>query len=74
MKLIILVLFLLLSFSLFAQEQQLEVGVVGFDLEPAVGIPLAGYGSKHRRLPKWDWSNKYPHSFFLNLLKEQETP
>ncbi|MBL7716247.1 MAG: neutral/alkaline non-lysosomal ceramidase N-terminal domain-containing protein [Bdellovibrionales bacterium] len=48
-----------------AGPKELEVGVVGYDLKPAIGIPLAGYGDTLRRLKPIDIKNKYPHSFFF---------
>ena len=38
-----------------------EVGIAAVDIEPAIGVPLAGYGAKSRRLPGFvDWKNRYP--------------
>ena len=48
-----------------AQNLQLKVGMSKRDLKPAVGIPLAGYGSALRRLKPIDWKRKIPHSFFF---------
>jgi hypothetical protein len=46
-----------------AQEQQLQVGIHGLDMKPKVGIPLAGYGNKRRRLNSYfDWRFQYPES------------
>lgn len=54
-----------LSLNLSAQEVVYSAGIAAVDLEPEIGIPLAGYGSPLRRLPKLDWGNKYPHAFFF---------
>lgn len=66
--------------SLFAKivwasvSQELQVGVVGYDLKPAIGIPLAGYGDTLRRLKPIDIKNKYPHSFFFKPSEGVHTP
>jgi hypothetical protein len=48
------------------QESKTLVGLYAHDLKPKVGIPLAGYGSKQRRMPKFiDWRNRYPDATFF---------
>jgi hypothetical protein len=45
-----------------------EVGIAAVDIEPAVGILLAGYGAKIRRVPVMiEWTNKYPGAFYFKL-------
>lgn len=62
MKKIISVFLLITSAHLFA-ESQLEVGMMGLDMQPKVGIPLAGYGAKERRLNDFiDWRFQYSES------------
>lgn len=49
-----------------AERPAPEVGIAAVDIEPAVGIPLAGYGAKARRIPGFiDWKNKHPGAFFF---------
>ncbi|MBL6447918.1 neutral/alkaline non-lysosomal ceramidase N-terminal domain-containing protein [Fulvivirga sp. 29W222] len=48
-----------------AQEHDLMGSAVSIDMEPEIGIPLAGYGSESRRLEKKDWSGDIPHSFMF---------
>ena len=43
-----------------------EVGLATVDIEPPIGIPLAGYGARERRLPKYaDWSGEHEHAAFF---------
>ena len=47
-------------------EGAVEFGIAAVDIEPAIGIPLAGYGSKQRRVAGMiDWTNKYPGAVFF---------
>ena len=63
MKFALATLTLLLSTSVFAQEEQLLVGLSGLDMKPKIGIPLAGYGAKERRLKDFvDWRMQYSES------------
>lgn len=56
-------------------DDQLRVGVSSLNIEPQVGIPLAGYGSKERRLPEFmDWRRRFPHSFFFRPSEGTHTP
>jgi hypothetical protein len=48
-----------------ARELGYRVGLSAIHVEPEIGIPLAGYGDKRRRLPVWDFTNRYPHAFFF---------
>lgn len=49
-----------------ASSAHAEVGIAAVDIEPAIGIPLAGYGAKERRVPGMiDWTNKYPGAFYF---------
>lgn len=69
MKKIISCLFLLLSFQTFA-DPQLQVGIMGLDMKPKIGIPLAGYGSTDRRLNDFvDWRFQYSEA---TLFKPSE--
>ncbi|UII31384.1 neutral/alkaline non-lysosomal ceramidase N-terminal domain-containing protein [Fulvivirga ulvae] len=43
----------------------LRGSAVSIDIEPEIGIPLAGYGSKNRRLEKADWKGEIPHCFMF---------
>lgn len=46
------------------------VGISGIDMEPKIGIPLAGYGAKERRLNDFiDWKFQYSES---TLFKPSE--
>jgi hypothetical protein len=48
---------------LSAPAAAVEVGIAVVDIEPPIGIPLAGYGAKARRLPGYlDWGNKLEHA------------
>ncbi|MBT3585364.1 MAG: hypothetical protein HN509_10700 [Halobacteriovoraceae bacterium] len=51
--------------DLSAQEAIYTAGVAAIDMDPPIGIPLAGYGSKRRRAPHLDWRNRHPHAFFF---------
>ena len=43
-----------------------EVGLASVDIEPPIGIPLAGYGARARRLPKYaDWGDQHEHAAFF---------
>jgi neutral ceramidase len=45
------------------------------DINPEIGIPLAGYGAKPRRLKGFvDWLNKYPHSTFFRPSEGRHDP
>jgi hypothetical protein len=48
-----------------AETSKYRAGLSSVELQPAIGIPLAGYGDKKRRLKPLDWKGKYPHSFFF---------
>jgi hypothetical protein len=64
------ILLALFSLSLHAQEEQLLVGISGKDLQPKIGIPLAGYGSTDRRLKNFfDWRFRYSEA---SLFKPSE--
>jgi hypothetical protein len=52
----------------------LQVGFFAMDLNPDIGIPLAGYGSKMRRLKPVDLKNKYQYSFFFKPSVGIHTP
>jgi hypothetical protein len=66
----LLIICFLLSTSVFSQEEQLLVGISGVDMEPKIGIPLAGYGAKERRLNDFiDWKFQYSES---TLFKPSE--
>lgn len=59
-----------LSLSLYAQEEQLLIGISGRDLKPKIGIPLAGYGNTDRRLNDFfDWRFRYSEA---SLFKPSE--
>lgn len=63
MKFALLLATLFLSAPLLAQEEQLLVGISGLDMKPKIGIPLAGYGDKDRRLKDFvDWRMQYSES------------
>jgi hypothetical protein len=56
--------------TLFAQEQKLLVGLHALDINPKIGIPLAGYGSTDRRLKNFfDWKGEYKEA---SLFKPSE--
>lgn len=62
------------SFDAHAQTE-LHVGIAAVDTEPAIGVPLAGYGSSSRRLPGFiDWRNRHPHSTFFKPSEGVHTP
>jgi neutral ceramidase len=66
---------MLVSMPLFAQEQQLLVGIAGLDMRPRIGIPLAGYGSKQRRLKGFfDWRSRYPDSTLFKPSEGYHSP
>ncbi|MCM0605721.1 MAG: neutral/alkaline non-lysosomal ceramidase N-terminal domain-containing protein [Xanthomonadaceae bacterium] len=70
-------LFLLVAqlFSQTANASDALVGIASVDTAPEIGIPLAGYGSKDRRLPGFiDWKNEYKHSFFFRPSTGVHTP
>ncbi len=73
MKLYLSVL-LLLTINLHANENTFYAAVESVDIKPAIGIPLAGYGSAVRRLKPMDWKNKYPHSFFFKPSTGRRDP
>lgn len=68
----------LISFTINTQassEDTLLVGVAAIDTQPAIGIPLAGYGAKERRLKDFiDWHNTHEHSFFFRPSNGTHTP
>ena len=52
-----------------------EVGVAAIDIEPAIGVPLAGYGAKERRLPGLvDWGNKHENATFFRPSTGRHSP
>lgn len=54
---------------------EFKVGIAAVDTQPAIGIPLAGYGSTNRRISGFiDWKNEYPNSFFLKPSVGTHTP
>lgn len=70
MKYILALTFFLSSFTVFASEHQLMVGLAAVDMKPKIGIPLAGYGAKERRLKDFvDWRFQYSES---TLFKPSE--
>jgi hypothetical protein len=70
---VLMIFFCLILFSIsnaFSQGLTLLGAVEGLDIEPPVGIPLAGYGSKERRLPSfYDWRSQHSES---SLFKPSE--
>lgn len=52
----------------------LEAAAVAIDLKPGIGIPLAGYGSRLRRLKPVDTAGRYPHSFFFRPSEGVHSP
>ena len=71
----LVLMFFLVSGLSYAQEEQLLVGIAGLDIEPPIGIPLAGYGSDKRRLPgKIDWRNKHPHATLFRPSEATHSP
>lgn len=69
-NLFLMVALLCLNLSAWSQEEQLLVGVAALDMQPKVGIPLAGYGSTDRRLSNFfDWRSQYSES---SLFKPSE--
>jgi neutral ceramidase len=71
---VLAILFILHSHNSFAQQNALKAAVVAFDLKPAVGIPLAGYGAKERRLAQPDWFNEHLHSFLFKPSEGERDP
>ena len=56
-------------------EDTLLVGISAVDTKPEVGIPLAGYGAKERRIKGFiDWHNTHEHSFFFRPSNGTHTP
>jgi hypothetical protein len=43
----------------------LLVGVAQKDITPEIGVPLAGFGGKNRRLLPWDILDRYPYAHFF---------
>lgn len=64
----------ILSVAPAQASDELLGAAVALDLQPKVGIPLAGYGSKLRRLKPFDWKNEFPHSFFFKPSEGVHTP
>ena len=59
----------------WSSEALAEVGIAVVDIEPAIGIPLAGYGAKIRRVPGViDWNNNYPRSFYFKPSIGRHSP
>jgi hypothetical protein len=68
-------LIVLISLPVLAQTEQLLVGLAGIDMEPKVGIPLAGYGSSKRRLPEViDWRNRHSESVLFRPSEGIHSP
>lgn len=58
-----------------AERSVPEVGIAAVDIAPAVGIPLAGYGAKARRVPGFiDWKNEHPGAFFFRPSTGRHSP
>lgn len=54
---------------------ELQVGIADIDTQPEIGVPLAGYGSKSRRLKGFiDWKNKHKNSTFFKPSEGVHTP
>lgn len=52
-----------------------EVGIAAVDIEPPIGIPLAGYGAKARRLPSYvDWGDELEHAAFFRPSVGRHSP
>ena len=52
-----------------------EAGVAAVNIEPPVGIPLAGYGAKARRMPGYlDWGNKHDGATFFRPSEGVHSP
>lgn len=63
------------SFQAFSQTEQLFVGVSSLDMELPLNIPLAGYGSKERRVSGfYDWRNRYPGGQLFKTPEAQHSP
>jgi neutral ceramidase len=75
MKKIFFALSLLTSMQVFAQDNQLLVGLSGLDMKPKIGIPLAGYGDARRRQKDFiDWRFKDPEAFFFKPSEGVHSP
>jgi uncharacterized protein YihD (DUF1040 family) len=71
----ILIVFCLLSIASHAQEAQLNIGVSSIDMELPLNIPLAGYGSKKRRVPGFfDFRNRYPGAHLFKTPESIHSP
>jgi hypothetical protein len=58
-----------------AQSNPLMVGMVSFDMNPPLGIPLAGYGAEERRLPETiDWRMRYPECTLFRPSEGYHSP
>lgn len=47
------------------EEIRLSVGLASVDITPEIGVPLAGFGGRRRRVIPWDVPNRYPYATFL---------
>lgn len=75
MKKIISAILLLSSITVMARDSQLYVGIKGIDMEPKIGIPLAGYGSNERRLRDFiDWRFQYSESTLFKPSEGYHSP
>ena len=75
MKYLIALMLLIHSLQAISQEHQLLVGMMGLDLKPKIGIPLAGYGSSQRRLPEFvDWRFRHRESTLFRPSEGQHSP
>ena len=62
-------------FGADAAAEVAQVGLAAVDIKPAIGIPLAGYGAKSRRVPGYiDWRDKYPGAFYFRPSEGRHTP
>ena len=53
----------------------LQVGVMGLDMKPKIGIPLAGYGSNERRLHDFvDWRFQYSEATLFKPSEGYHSP
>lgn len=67
----VLILFIVLADT----TQATEVGLAAVDIEPPIGVPLAGYGAPARRLPGYvDWGNKHPYAAWFRPSEGRHTP
>jgi hypothetical protein len=74
MKKLITCLLLVLS-GVSLADDQLRVGIMGLDMKPKIGIPLAGYGSTDRRLQDFvDWKFQYSESFLFKPSEGYHSP